>query len=34
MHVLLIIEPDAGVVEVIDSKSKSLAAWRDMAVIL
>jgi hypothetical protein len=34
MHVLLIIEPDAGVVEVMDSKSKPLAAWGDMADML
>ena len=33
-YILLVIEPDTGVVEVMDSKSKSLAAWGDMADIL
>nr|XP_051205697.1 uncharacterized protein LOC127319759 [Lolium perenne] len=32
--ILLVIEPAAGVVEVMDSKSKPLAAWGDMADIL
>ena len=32
--ILLVIEPDAGVVEVMDSKSKPLAAWGDMADML
>ena len=32
--ILLVIEPDAGVAEVMDSKSKPLAAWGDMADIL
>jgi hypothetical protein len=32
--ILLIIEPEAGIVEVMDSKSKPLAARGDMADIL
>ncbi|KAK1653731.1 hypothetical protein QYE76_071536 [Lolium multiflorum] len=33
-YILLVIEPDTGVVEVMDSKSKPLEAWGDMADIL
>ncbi|KAK1629315.1 hypothetical protein QYE76_003630 [Lolium multiflorum] len=33
-YILLVIEPDTGIVEVMDSKSKPLEAWGDMADIL
>ena len=33
-YILLVIEPNTGVVEVMDSKSKPLEAWEDMADIL
>ncbi|KAK1686497.1 hypothetical protein QYE76_047345 [Lolium multiflorum] len=33
-YILLVIEPDTGEVEVMDSKSKPLEAWGDMADIL
>ena len=32
--ILLVIEPDAGVAEVMELKSKPLAAWEDMADML